>query len=257
LDGGDGGVTRTVFATPKSARAVLVCGLPGSGFVGKLGADQLIGQFKAEKILEYRCDSFPPQANVRDDGTAAPLKAELYFAKTGVNPDIFVFTADAQPASSEGEYFLAQDVIGYVGGMGVKEVYTLAAYITGSFSSESRVYGAATSPRMLETLSSHGVKLMKDGGITGMNGLVIGVAALQGMEGACLLGETSGYVIDAGASSAVLEVLSSLVGVKLDTSSLKEKAAETQKLIVQLQRMSEQTREAAEPKRETRPGYIS
>ena len=41
---------------------------------------------------------------------------------------------------------------------------------------------------------------MDAGSITGMNGLIIGIAKLRGMQGACLLGETSGYVVDAKAS---------------------------------------------------------
>ena len=100
---------------------------------------------------------------------------------------------------------------------------------------------------------------MRDGGITGMNGLIIGVAALHGLSGACLLGETSGYVIDAGASKAVIEVLEKVIGVSIDTASLVKKAEETRKLISQLQAMADQqARETAPaPTRETRPGYIS
>jgi hypothetical protein len=72
------------------------------------------------------------------------------------------------------------------------------------------------------------------------------------------LGETSGFVVDAGASKAVLEVLSTAVGFPIDTSSLKEKAEETQKVISQLQAISEQSQETTpQPKREDRPGYIA
>ena len=38
---------------------------------------------------------------------------------------------------------------------------------------------------------------MDDGAITGMNGLIVGLAKLKGIRGTCLLGETSGYVVDA------------------------------------------------------------
>ncbi len=235
----------------------MVCGLPGSGFVGKLGADLLISQFKAKRVAEYRCDSFPPQISVKEDGTAQPLKAELFFAKTKSAHDLFVFTADAQPSTSEGEYELADQVVGFVAGCGVKTVYALAAFITGSFSTEQRVFGAGTSKKITASMSARGVKLMKEGGISGMNGLMVGMAALHGLEGACLLGETSGYVIDAGASKVVLEALSGMVGIEIDTASLKGQAEETQKLITQLQSMSDQSREAtAAPRREPRPGYI-
>ena len=68
------------------------------------------------------------------------------------------------------------------------------------------------------------VQVMKEGGITGMNGIIIGLAALYEMDGVCLLGETSGYLIDAGAARAILEALSRLLaetfGLRNDQVSL-------------------------------------
>lgn len=233
--------------------------MPGSGYVGKLGADHLIDLFKAKRVAEYTCESFPPQVNVKEDGTARAPKAELYFSSQRKAPDIFVFTSDAQPTTSEGEYELSDAVIRSAKKMGVRTVYTLAAYITGTFSSSPRVFGSGTSNEMIDVISKSGVTVMKEGGISGMNGLLIGFASLRGLAGACLLGETSGYVVDAIASKAVLDSLSKIIGVPIDTGKLKEKAEETQKLISQLQSMSaEQSQEAqAQSRREQRPGYIS
>jgi uncharacterized protein (TIGR00162 family) len=252
-----GEVVEKVFRTPKATNPVLVCGLPGSGYVGKLAADHLVSTFKLKRVVEYTSESFPPQVNVRADGTAEETKGELYFGQAAKGKDLFVFTADAQPATSDGEYELSDAVVKMAKICGVKRVYALAAYITGSFSASPKVYGTATSKAMLDSISEMGVTLMKDGGISGMNGLLIGMATLRGLEGACLLGETSGFVVDAGASKSVLEVLSTAVGFPIDTSKLKEKAEETQKMISQLQAMSEQSQETtSQPRREARPGYI-
>ncbi|MDA4124286.1 MAG: proteasome assembly chaperone family protein [Thaumarchaeota archaeon] len=257
-DGAEEGIISTkVLQMPKASNPVLVCGLPGSGYVGKLAADHLVRTFKLRKVAEFSSESFPPQVNVKEDGTAEQLKGELFYAPTKKGQSLFVFTADAQPTTSEGEYALSDAVVSLAKKCGVKKVYTLAAYITGAFSASPKVYGAGTSRKMLDSISEEGVTLMKDGGISGMNGLLIGIAALRGLDGACLLGETSGYVLDAGASKSVLEVLSKIIGLPIDTSKLKEKAEETQKLISQLQAMSEQERETSpQPKKEPRPGYI-
>lgn len=250
-------VTEKVLEVPKATEPVLVCGLPGSGYVGKLAADHLVSSFRLKKVAEYTSATFPPQVSVKEDGTVDPPRGELFFAAPKRGKGLFVFTADAQPTTSEGEYELSDAVVKFVKKCGVKRVYTLAAYITGSFSNSPKVYGAGTSKGILESLSENGVVLMKDGGISGMNGLLVGVAALRGLEGACLLGETSGYVVDAGASKAVLELLSKIVGLPIDTSKLDEKAEETQKVISQLQAMAEQSRETApQAGREQRPGYI-
>jgi len=256
-DGRGNVIQERVLARPKATHPILVCGLPGSGYVGKLAADHLIALFRLKKVAEYRSGEFPPQVNVGPDGVALAPKGELYFSQRTKGKGIFVFTADAQPTSSEGEYELAEAVVRFAKGRGVKSVYTLAAYITGAFTASPKVYGAATSRTMLDELAGKGVTLMKDGGISGMNGLLIGMAALNGMQGACLLGETSGYMVDAGASKSVLELLSGLVGIPIDTSKLKEKAEETEKVISQLKGMSDQANETTPAlRRETRPGYI-
>jgi proteasome assembly chaperone (PAC2) family protein len=88
------GLTSKVFSRPKARSPVLVCGLPGSGYVGKLGADHLISIFKAKRIAEYQSDSFPPQVNVKEDGRVEPLKAELFYAHTGQPKDILVSCED-------------------------------------------------------------------------------------------------------------------------------------------------------------------
>jgi uncharacterized protein (TIGR00162 family) len=253
---GEGVVTENIIEVPKAREPVLVCGLPGSGYVGKLAADHLVSSMKLKKVAEFSSPTFPPQVSVKEDGTVDPPRGELYFAQIK-GKGVFVFTADAQPTTSEGEYELSDAVVKFAKKCGTKKVYTMAAYITGSFANSPRVFGAGTSRAVADSLSEKGVTLMKDGGISGMNGLLIGLAALRGLEGACLLGETSGYVVDAGASKAVLEMLSEVVGLPVDTSKLKEKAEETQKVISQLQAMAEQSREAApQSGRDQRPGYI-
>ena len=250
-------VSEKVIEAPDPEDTVLVCGLPGSGYVGKLAADHLVSSFRSKKVAEYSSPAFPPQVSVKEDGTVDPPRGELSLLAGKKGKAFYVFTAAAQPTTAEGEYELSDAVVKFAKKCGVKKVYTLAAYITGSFSNSPKVYGAGTSRGMLDSLTENGATLMKDGGISGMNGILIGMAALRGLEGACLLGETSGYVVDAGASKAVLELLSKVIGFPIDTSKLKEKAEETQKVISQLQAMAEQSREAApQSGREQRPGYI-
>jgi len=255
--GRDAVIVERVFEVPRATNPVLVCGLPGSGYVGKLAADHLVNIFKLKKVAEYASSTFPPQVSVKEDGTVDPPRGELYYAPAKGSRGLFVFTADAQPTTSEGEYELSDAVVKFAKKCGVKRVFTLAAYITGSFSKSPKVYGAGTSKEIIGLLEENGATLMKDGGISGMNGLLVGVAALRGLEGACLLGETSGYVVDAGASKAVLELLSKVVDLPIDTSKLEEKAEETRKVISQLQAMADQARETIpQPSREQRPGYI-
>jgi len=245
------------FSTPSPVKPVLVCGLPGSGYVGKLAADYLVTVFKAKKVAEFYAASFPPHVNVNEDGIALRLKGELFHAETGQGNDLLVFTADAQPTTSSGEYELAEAVLIESKKLRAELVFSLAAYVTGTFVKERHVFGTATSAEVLPRLTKNGVQIMKEGGISGMNGVIIGMARLHGMEGVSLLGETSGYLLDPAASHSVLEALSRILEMKIDMTSIEERAKEAQQIFSQVQRMTEQNIEEARGTRDdTKPGYI-
>lgn len=246
-----------VLSTPTPVKPVLVCGFPGSGYVGKLAADYLVTSFKAKKVAEFYSTSFPPHVNVGDDGVATRLKGELHHAHTGQANDLLVFTADAQPTTSSGEYELADAVLREAARLEAKMVFSLAAYVTGAFVRERHVFGTATSEEVIPRLSENGVQIMREGGISGMNGIIVGMAKLHGMDGVSLLGETAGYLLDPAASHSVLESLSRILGLKIDLTSIEERAKEAQQIFGQVQRMTEQNvEEARGAKEEGKPGYI-
>jgi uncharacterized protein len=107
----------------------------------------------------------------------------------------------------------------------------LAAYITGVFVDKPRIFGTATDSDIVKSFHEQNISTMDSGSITGMNGLIIGIAKLRGIKGTCLLGETSGYVIDVKASKSILEALLSMFHINMDMSSLEERAKDTEMLI--------------------------
>ncbi len=249
-------IVSRVLLEPKVRSPVLVCGLPGSGYVGKLAADHLIESFKGVLFEEFYSGSFPPHANVNEQGVARAIRGELYHCETGQRNDLLVFTADAQPTTSEGEYELSQAVLQAAKKLGATVVFSLAAYITGGFTTEQRVFGAATSQELLAELTESGVRPMKEGGISGMNGIVIAMAGLLGMDGACLLGETSGYLVDPVASQIVLESLSRVLKLSIDLRTLRDRAIEAKQVMSQIQSMSDQGVDPRGANRSGQPGYI-
>ena len=65
----------------KLKNPIMVEGLPGVGHVGKLVADHIVEELKAEKIIEVYSQHFPPQVLVMDDGTVRLVKNEIYAHK--------------------------------------------------------------------------------------------------------------------------------------------------------------------------------
>ena len=124
-------------------------------------------------------------------------------------------------------------------------MFTLAAYITGVFVDKPKIFGTATDSETVKVLSSNNISVMDNGSITGMNGLVIGIAKLRNIKGVCLLGETSGYVVDGKASKAVLETLLQILNVRVDMANLDKRAKDTEMLIQTIERADACSKRAA------------
>ena len=91
---------------------------------------------------------------------------------------------------------------------------------------------------------------------------IVGIAKILGIEGTCLLGETSGYVVDAKASKAVLQSLLSITGIRVDMTGLEKKAKDTEMLIQTIQQEAEKALQSQQPggmpgNRPNNTGYIS
>ena len=245
-----------LLAKPKLNEPVLICGLPGSGYVGKVAVDHLISELKAQPLATIYSHSFPPQVLVKSDGSVELMKHEVKYWQSQDNvKDLLLYTGDSQPVTPEAEYELSNRVLDLAEEFGVKRVFTLAAYITGQFTQSPKVFGTATETTFLKELAKEGVNTMSEGSITGMNGIVIGLAAIRGMVGTCLLGETSGYIIDPRASYVVLEVLMKILGINVDLAGLEARAKQSEAI----GRMIEEGRTSPQEKRtpERELGYIS
>ena len=46
---------------PNLRSPYLICGFPGTGYVGKMVVDHLIQEFKAVHLANIYCTSFPPE----------------------------------------------------------------------------------------------------------------------------------------------------------------------------------------------------
>jgi proteasome assembly chaperone (PAC2) family protein len=82
------------------------------------------------------------------------------------------------------------------------------------------VVGVASDAETAKLLEKYNVELLNNGMIVGMNGLLVALAAVRNLKGFCLLGTTSGGILDAKATKAVLEALANILGFKLNVGNL-------------------------------------
>jgi uncharacterized protein (TIGR00162 family) len=240
---------------------VLVEGLPGVGNVGKLAADYLKDALKAKHLATLYSKYFPPQVYVNEEGVIRLVSNDLYYVKGGRAParDLLILVGDYQGLSPEGQYELTDRVLRAAKEFGVRELYTLAGFAQGKLVEAPRVLGAATSQGRVEAMKPLGVVFSRTdpgGGLLGASGLFLGLGRLYGMEGVCLMGETSGYFVDPRSAEAVLRVLSQVLQRPIDLSALESKAKEIDRIAAKFREMEGKPSPEAPAQAREDLGYI-
>ena len=225
-------------ADPELSDPVLIEGLPGVGHVGKLAGEHLVEELDSELVRRVYSTHLPPQVSV-DDGLTQLACAEVHAVEAG-DADLLVLTGDHQAQDTVGHYGLADTFLDVAEDLGVESVYALGGVPTGELIEEYDVLGAAANGSLVEELEDVGVEFREDepaGGIVGVSGLVLGLGGRRGLDAACLMGETSGYLVDPKSAQAVLDALCTLLDFEVDYGSLSERADEMEEVMEKMQEM--------------------
>lgn len=227
---------------PRLKEPIFIEGLPGVGHVGKLVAEHLVEELGAKKIMEIYSPHFPPQVIVEDDGTIRLVRNEVYAYKSKGKNDLLMLVGDHQSTSNEGHYELCSVFLDIAEEFKVKRIYALGGYGVGQLVDTDTVLGAANNIKLVKELKEYGVEFRANepgGGIVGASGLLLGLGALRGIDAACLMGVTSGYLVDPKSAQAVLKVLSKILEIEIDMQALADRASEMEKIVAKLREMEE------------------
>ena len=219
---------------------VLVEGLPGVGHVGKLAAEHLLEEFDGELVRRLYSEHFPPQVTV-EDGRSQLACVEFHALPMEEGRDLLVLTGDHQAQDNAGHYRLTDTLLDVASSFGVARAFALGGVPTGELIEEYDVIAAASDSDLLEELEEH-VEFREDepaGGIVGVSGLLLGLGERRDLPAACLMGETSGYLVDPKSARAVLGVLEAVLGFEVDVSSLEERAEEMEEVVRKIQEMEQ------------------
>ena len=209
----------------------MVAAWPGMGNVALSAAYYLMSKLEMHGLAELRLDELfdVDYVDVSQGSITMGRRARNRFF-VWIDPakkhDIIVFIGEAQPPL--GRYAFCRRLVEFAQSQGVQRVFTFAAMATQMHPEhESRVFYATIDEESLRELKQLELEVLEEGRISGLNGLLLGVAAENGLRGACLLGEMPhifSQVPFPKASLAVLEAFTSLAGIELDTSELAEQA---------------------------------
>lgn len=159
-----------------------------------------------------------------------------------VDRDLLVLTGNHQAGSNKGHYQLTEAFLDVAEGFGVEEAYALGGVPTGELIEEHNVLGAVSDADLIDSLAEAGVEFRGDepaGGIVGVSGLLLGLGGRRGLDVACLMGETSGYLVDPKSAKAVLETLEQQLGFQVEFAALEKRAEEMEEVVGKIQQMQE------------------
>ncbi|MFC5970017.1 proteasome assembly chaperone family protein [Halomarina salina] len=216
---------------------VLVEGLPGVGHVGKLAAEHILEEFDATLVTRLYSEHFPPQVTV-EDGRSQLASLEFHAVP---ETNMLVLTGDHQAQDTVGHYRLTDTILDVAEEHGVERAFALGGVPTGELIDEYDVIAAASDDDLLDELDPH-VEFREDepaGGIVGVSGLLLGLGERRDLPAACLMGETSGYLVDPKSARAVLEVLQTIIDFDVGYDSLEERAEEMEEVVKKIQEMEE------------------
>lgn len=216
---------------------ILVQGLPGVGFVGKIALDFFIEELKPLKIAEaYSTYLTLPDGDmgvkVESDGAYTLPKYEFYAYHENTPQTIFL-TGDIQP-SPWGQYRVAEEVLDFVGGFGCKTVIALGGYSTPQ--NLEAVYAIYNDLTLIDGFKSR-VKIARGGVVKGAFGVILGLGQKRGMNCLGLLGATRGIYPDPRSSRNVVQVVADMLNLPVDLTGLDRNIAEVESKMKQLRRI--------------------
>lgn len=216
---------------PRFKSPILICAWPGMGEVAIRAAMHLkeamaFKEFARLEAPEY----FEPSGVLIKEGVLNLPKSEggifYYYKDPKKANDLILFISDAQPNLGNSVQY-AEQILTLAQRHKVKLIYTFAAMtVPIDHNQESRVWIAGSSKKIVGDFRTFNLKTMNEGQISGLNGLILGLAKNKNIDGICLLGEIPIYTIqieNPKASLAVLGIFAKRLNIELNFSALKER----------------------------------
>ncbi len=256
-----------LYKEPELKSPVMLCGWAGIGNVGLVAVNTMRRLVRAEEFGRIEPHAyFEPSRVVIRNGLIEEMrfpatKFYSYRGKGAANADSggwgapelegrdLVFLAgEQQPADMPKAYEMAGEVLDVAESLGCERIYTSGASVTTIHHTvKPKVWAVPNSENLVPEVRRYGNTVLMsevggndgEGAITGLNGLLLGVAKYREIEAICLMGEVPYYLQAAPwpyprASISVLEVLGRILNVSLDLRELHETATKVEANIDQI-----------------------
>ena len=228
---------------------------PGIGNIGIIAVNTLRNQLEAEEMGEIEpWEFFYPKMVTISSGVLEDMAFPFnrFYYKILKKKDLLFFVGEEQPSEgdrvyAEGKkaYKIANLVLDVAEQFSCRRVYTSGAAVSFTHHElKPRVWVVSSQESLTKEIKSYNNTILMSeiegkserGNITGLNGILVGLAKKRGFESACLMGEIPDYLSGVPfpyprASSSVLELLGKLIGVEIDYSPMEEMSHQVDEII--------------------------
>ena len=233
------------ISKPKLRNPILIAAWPGMGEVAYRTALFLREalDFKIFAKLEA-ADFFKPAGVIVEKGILSLPHMPagfFYYYKAKKQPDIILFLGEAQPPLEYGQE-LAGAIVKFAKKNRVKTIISFAAKPEPiDHMTEPKVWMVSTHKSVVDAFKKFDVRVLNDGQISGLNGLILGIGKKAGTKGICFLAEIPFYTVqieNPRANLSLLKVIDRYFHLHLNVTPLVERAkfieSEINKLMVYL-----------------------
>jgi uncharacterized protein (TIGR00162 family) len=194
----------TTIKKVKLNKPVLIVGMPGIGNVGKIAADIMVEQLKAERIVSFFSFCLPNSVFVQEDNMVELPRIEIKHKKKGKSDFLFL-VGDVQPMKEEDAYAFASAVLGVAVKYKCREIVTLGGIGLGELPISPKVFCTGNDKKFIDEFVKLGVNNKLHGvvgPIMGISGLLLGLSKEQKVRAVSLLIETYAHPMHIGLREA-------------------------------------------------------
>lgn len=205
---------------------VAIIGFPTVGLVGSILASYVTKTKKMKYLAGITSGDLPPYTLIQK-GEPFP-QIRIYGLRTRKRPDIVIVTSEVA-LKPEACYGLTHTILEELKELGVTKIVALEG--VADYPDSSYVV-CGTDPETLKFAKKNGMKVLEEGLVRGMTGIMLFEGKEMGMDVLAMLCPANANMPDPRASAAVIEPLSKLVpSLKIESEPLLKEAEEMENKI--------------------------
>ncbi|MHA1209016.1 MAG: PAC2 family protein [Candidatus Freyarchaeota archaeon] len=219
---------------------IFIQGYAGIGNIGLIAVRHMLTEVKAHLLFEVINLDMPSVAFVEDGvftDWANIFSVIVYlWRRPKGSRDVLFSCSFTQPLTPLGSNLIAHVLLKNLKDMGVRELVSLGCFGTNNYVRKPKVYVSATSKKVLKDFENiANVVPLRDGRISGLNGIMPLLASYYDMKGVSLLAEgLSRISFNPRSSKALVEVLNTRYDFGIDTGILDAYSEKLEKEIEKL-----------------------